>query len=195
MNRPQILLFSALTACAAEAATPATAPVQAQMPTDVSTGIKMRIALSLDTPTCADHAVGGLPAGTYYGKDYVIAYPSAEEASSSATWSDELRIMASLLKLVDTADGYQAPCLNDAVYKSIDKRSTDRFIEPGATFVLSDEHSLSARRARVDGHNVWLAKGLPASCFSSTMPGPFEEGDFVKTCFVPLVFTDTAGSN
>lgn len=191
---PKILLLCAVANGVAEAAPPAAPSVHAQMPAGVSDAIKMQIALSLDTPSCAGGSVRDLPAGTYYGKEFVIAYPSAAEAADSASWSYELQVMSRLLELVDGKDSDSGVSMDDPAYKSIDTKSPDRFIDPGVTFVFSGEEVAGARKASVNGRSVWLADDLPASCFSTTKPAHFQEGDFVKICFVPLTSTGTAGS-
>lgn len=177
------LLLTALsgTALAAEPS-----GIRASMPKEATLSTRLEIAATLRTSTCGDTSVASLPQGAYVSQNNVIAYPSAEEASNSATWNYELQVMTTLLNLAVTDN------LDSATYKKIDSKDPGRFIEAGTRFVFTGEHQLHANQAVVNGRNVWLTDELPAACFGTTMPEA-ETPDFEKICFVPLT-TDTAAS-
>lgn len=160
--------------------------IHASMPKEATVSTRLEIAAALRTPTCGDTSVASLPKGSYVSQNNIIAYPSAEEASTSATWAYELQVMTTLLNLSVTDN------LDSTQYKRVDGKNPNRFIEPGTTFVFTGEHQLHAQQATVNGRSVWLADELPAACFGSTVPEN-ETPSVEKVCFVPLT-TDTAVS-
>lgn len=184
MNTFETALFLTVLSGSALAAEPS--GIHASMPKEATVSTRLEIAAALRTPTCGDTSVASLPKGSYVSQNNVIAYPSAEEASSAATWDYELQVMTTLLNLSVTDD------LDSASYKKIDSKNTDRFIEPGTSFVFTGDHRLHAHQATVNGRTVWLADELPSSCFGTTMPEA-ETPNSDKICFVPLT-TDTAAS-
>lgn len=168
------------------AANPCLSPTAA-MPPEASTETRVLVALALRTPSCGEPLVDSLSNGDTVSQSTVIAYPTAEEASAARSWTHELEIINTLLALATRGE---APSMDSVQYQAIDGNDPHRFLEPGTNFVLTDDHQLNARRATVDGRDVWLADSLPAACFASTPP----RGDSMeKICFVPLT-TDTAAS-